>query len=145
MSKRDKPNGKLPLREASTEAGLKHNPFGQLGSTHGASNAPVLSPGPPEPARSTASTVPRGRVLLRREKKHRGGKAVVVIAGLRSHARLQLREIDALAQALKREIGCGGAVEAAGSDTEIVIQGDQPERVADALRSRGFRVEGVTS
>jgi translation initiation factor 1 (eIF-1/SUI1) len=36
-------------------------------------------------------------------------------------------------------------VERVRNDTEIVVQGDQPARVAELLRARGFRVDGVTS
>jgi translation initiation factor 1 (eIF-1/SUI1) len=87
----------------------------------------------------------RGRLVLRRETKHRGGKAVVVVAGLRANAHLAESEIATLAQHLKQQLGCGGSVERVASDTEIVVQGDQPARVAALLRARGFRVDGVTS
>jgi translation initiation factor 1 (eIF-1/SUI1) len=87
----------------------------------------------------------RGRLVLRRETKHRGGKAVVVVAGLRANAHLAESEIATLAQHLKQQLGCGGSVERVASDTEIVVQGDQPARVAELLRARGFRVDGVTS
>jgi translation initiation factor 1 (eIF-1/SUI1) len=46
---------------------------------------------------------------------------------------------------LKRELGCGGTLPAKHDKAEIVIQGDQPARVAELLRARGFRVDGVTS
>ena len=87
----------------------------------------------------------RGRLILRREKKHRGGKTVVIVAGLRSSAHLAESEIEKLAQHLKQQLGCGGAVERVTNDTEIVIQGDQPARIAELLRAQRFRVDGVTS
>jgi translation initiation factor 1 (eIF-1/SUI1) len=84
-------------------------------------------------------------LILRREKKQRGGKTVVVIAGLRASAHLAESEIEKLAQHLKQQLGCGGAVERVSNDTEIVIQGDQPARVAELLREKSFRVDGITS
>jgi translation initiation factor 1 (eIF-1/SUI1) len=83
--------------------------------------------------------------VLRREKKGRGGKTVVIVAGLRAQAHLPESEIAKVTQHLKQQLGCGGAVEHVTGDTEIVLQGDQPARVAELLTARGFRVGGVTS
>ncbi len=44
-----------------------------------------------------------------------------------------------------RQLGCGGTIERVPSDTEIVLQDDQPARVAELLRARGFRVDGLTA
>jgi translation initiation factor 1 (eIF-1/SUI1) len=128
--------------EVSKSAALKHNPFGALTGASAPQQAPAAAvpAAPPTPEKQKS----RGRLVQRRETKHRGGKAVVVIAGLRASAHLAESEIEKLAQELKREIGCGGAVQRAPNDTEIVIQGDQPARVAALLRARGFRVDGVT-
>ncbi|MDB4987172.1 MAG: yciH [Myxococcaceae bacterium] len=87
----------------------------------------------------------RGRLVLRRETKHRGGKPVVIVRGFAA-----LREFDAaatelLAKELKQKLGCGGTVERDGNEPQIVLQGDQPAKVAELLRARGFRVDGVTS
>jgi translation initiation factor 1 (eIF-1/SUI1) len=139
-----KKKDKLEVKAAGEGAALKHNPFGALSGA----SAPQHAPAAPLPATLTAAEPAkpksRGRLVQRRETKHRGGKAVVVIAGLRANAHLAESEIEKLAQDLKREIGCGGAVQRAPNDTEIVIQGDQPARVAELLRARGFRVDGVT-
>ena len=118
---------------------LKHNPFGALGAVSAPAGPPPVAP-PEAPAAKS-----RGRLVLRREKKQRGGKTVVVIAGLRTNAHLAESEIDKLAQHLKQQLGCGGAVERVANDTEIVIQGDQPARIAELLRAKSFRVDGVTS
>jgi translation initiation factor 1 len=140
---------KIEVRQAGEGPALKHNPFGALSSV----GAPVAGPAtaPPSPAEKNVVAVvapepkSRGRLVLRREKKGRGGKTVVVVAGLRASAHLAESEIDKLAQFLKQQLGCGGAVERVPNDTEIVIQGDQPARIAELLRAKSFRVDGVTS
>jgi translation initiation factor 1 len=133
---------KIEVPGAGEGPALKHNPFGALGGVT-APQAPATS----EPAVVAAPAPPksRGRLILRREKKQRGGKTVVVVAGLRASAHLAESEIEKLAQYLKQQLGCGGAVERVTNDTEIVIQGDQPARVAELLREKNFRVDGVTS
>jgi translation initiation factor 1 (eIF-1/SUI1) len=143
MSKRDARKDKLEIKPAGEGDALKHNPFGSLSA---ATAPPQITAKPQQVAPAEAPPKPksRGRLVQRRETKHRGGKAVVVIAGFRASAHLAESEIEKLAQALKKELGCGGAVQAAKNDTEIVIQGDQPARIAELLRARGFRVDGVT-
>jgi translation initiation factor 1 len=140
---------------AGTSA-LTHNPFASLLGTRAPEPAPAPEPtetAPAPPATKPASPAPaqtrvdkptgktRGRLVLRRETKHRGGKAVIVITGF-----AQLRDFDdaateALAKKLKQQLGCGGTVEAG----EIVLQGDRAAKVAELLRAEGFRVDGVTS
>jgi len=145
MSKSDKKT-KIAVAEAGRGPELKHNPFGALGgiAAPGAeqpSNVSVPPAVTPEPAAPKV----RGRLVLRREKKHRGGKTVVIVGGLRANAHLPESEIEKLAKHLKAQLGCGGSVERVTNDTEIVIQGDQPARVAELLRDKGFKVDGVTS
>ncbi|MES2309676.1 MAG: translation initiation factor [Verrucomicrobiota bacterium] len=80
----------------------------------------------------------KGRLILRREKKDRGGKTVVVVYGFDKLPGWGFDKIDALCKELRKKIGCGGAVEG----KEIMLQGDQPTRVAEYLESQGFRVDG---
>jgi translation initiation factor 1 (eIF-1/SUI1) len=82
-----------------------------------------------------------GRLVLRRETKHRGGKAVVIISGFDAIPGFDDAAIAALAKACKAALACGGTIDRA----EIVLQGDRPAEVAELLRARGFRVVGVTS
>lgn len=117
---------------------LKHSPFAALSHR----TAPAAQPTAAEEAQAAAPAPPkkpksRGRVVLRRETKHRGGKAVVIVGGLDT---IEGLDIARLAKDLKAKLACGGTVEAG----EIVIQGDQPARVAEWLREQGFRVDGVT-
>jgi translation initiation factor 1 len=81
----------------------------------------------------------KGRLILRREKKDRGGKTVVVVYGFDQLPGWGLDKMDLLCREIRKRIGCGGTVEG----KEIMIQGDQPSRVAEYLESQGFRVDGV--
>ena len=140
-----------PTTGTGGTSGFKHNPFAALG------NVPVATvPTPPtsEPAAKVPEAPPsvakeaprkRGRVVLRRETKHRGGKAVIIVTGLSALPDFDVRAAQELAQQLKQQLGCGGTVEERNGEREIVLQGDKPARVAELLRARGFRVDGVTS
>lgn len=88
----------------------------------------------------------RGRLVLRRETKHRGGKAVVIVRGFAQLAEFgDETKVAELAKELKQKLGCGGTVENGDGETEIVLQGDRAAKVAELLRAHGFRVDGVTS
>lgn len=127
---------------------LKHNPFAALAGRSAPAAAEPPAPPPavaPEPAPTAAKPKSRGRVVLRRETKHRGGKAVMIVTGLGKLPGHDAATIAALAKLLKQALGCGGTVEERDGAPEIVLQGDHPAKVAELLRAQGFRVEGVTS
>ena len=114
---------------------LTHNPFA------GIAPAKPVESAEPTPVAPPTSAARRGRVVLARETKHRGGKAVVIVRGLSQLPAWDDTAIEQLAKELKRSLGCGGtAVEG-----EIVVQGDRPAQVAEWLRAQRFRVDGVTS
>lgn len=69
------------------------------------------------------------RVGVRHESKGRAGKMVTVLSGLPEP------HLEALCKALKTAFGCGATVE--GPD--VVLQGDQTERVAPWLTAHGVR------
>ena len=71
-----------------------------------------------------------GRVRVFRETKGRRGKAVTVVRGLS----LDAEALDDLARELKRACGTGGTVK----DGAIEIQGDQRDRVMEALAAKGI-------
>jgi len=71
-----------------------------------------------------------GRVRVFRETRGRRGKAVTVVRGLP----LDAGQLDDLARELKRLCGTGGTVK----DGAVEIQGDQRDRVVEALVTRGF-------
>jgi translation initiation factor 1 len=79
--------------------------------------------------------------VLRRETKHRAGKAVIVISGLGALSNFDADAIESLAKQCRQKLGCGGSVQA----DEILLQGDRAADVAAMLRELGFRVDGVTT
>ena len=78
-----------------------------------------------------------GRVLLRRETAHRGGKTVVIVYDFASH--LPLSVIEKVAKKLRAACSTGGTVK----DRTIEIQGDQVAKVRATLEAEGFIVGGV--
>ncbi|MEZ5965601.1 MAG: stress response translation initiation inhibitor YciH [Planctomycetota bacterium] len=89
---------------------------------------------PPEPARQPRQPPPGdGVVRIKREVQGRGGKTVTSIDGLG----LAPPQLEALARDLKKQLGCGGSVEA----FTIVLQGDRRDRVQVLLEARGYRVK----
>lgn len=90
------------------------------------------APPPPAPRSAGDFAFDRaGKLVLRREKKGRGGKTVTVIAGLGWRP----RQLEELARALRKAFGCGSSVE---GDT-VVLQGDMTERAQRWLQERGAR------
>ncbi len=92
--------------------------------------------GEPEPADDAPKPAARptkpGRVVLRREKKGRGGKTVTTL----THHGLDPAAAKALAKRLRKSLGCGASVEG----DSIVLQGDQRDRAAELLEGEGWRI-----
>ena len=102
--------------------------------------AALSIPGLPEgitQAEKPARRSPPGRVVLRREKAHRGGKPVIVVSGF--HAGISSEEIECLAGDARRQLGCGGTVR----NREVELQGDNPAAVRKVFLDAGFRVDGI--
>ena len=78
-----------------------------------------------------------GRVVLRKEKAHRGGKTVIVVHDFAPQ--ITGTQIEAFAGKLKKACGCGGTVK----DRTIEVQGDQPGKIRTLLEAEGFQVAGV--
>lgn len=116
----------------SVGGGLQ-NPFAAL-DAGGLPSGPDL---PEEVPTGEIEQKVKGRVILRRETARRAGKTVVVVSGFDED--LGRDVLEAWASELKRACGCGGTVEG----REIVVQGDQPERVASFFRQKGLRVAGL--
>jgi translation initiation factor 1 len=74
-----------------------------------------------------------GVVRVRRETGGRGGKTVTAVHGIP----LAGSELKALAKALKKKCGTGGAVK----DGVVEIQGDHRETVQAELERRGYTVK----
>ncbi len=114
-----------------------NNPFAALeanGLPAGAVQRPASVPANREPYKPSKL----GRVVLRREKAHRGGKTVIVVYDFAPN--IGGAYIESLAGKLKAACGCGGTAK----DRTIEIQGDQPGRIRALLEQEGFRVAGVT-
>lgn len=100
-------------------------------------------PAGPEPAPEPPATGPGaiwklGRVVLRKETAHRGGKAVIVVHDFASH--LPVSVIETVAKTIQKQCGCGGTVKG----RTIEVQGDQAARVRAVLEKEGFKVAGVS-
>lgn len=95
------------------------------------------NPPAPQPQGIFTSGVKLGRVVLRRETAHRGGKTVVVIDQFAPN--ISLKQIQALAKKLRNACGCGGTTK----ERSIELQGNHIEKIRDLLEQEGFRVAGV--
>ena len=125
---------KSKLDLSPTGSGLS-NPFAALD----ASGLPAGPAAAPSAARAeTPKPSKFGRVVLRREKAHRGGKTVIVVHDFAPN--IGLKYIESLAGKLKSACACGGTAR----ERTIEIQGDQPARIRALLEQEGFQVAGVT-
>jgi translation initiation factor 1 len=109
-----------------------NTPFGEL-SAEGLPQGEITPP-------TTRHAAPTrlGRVVLRRETAHRGGKTVIVVHDF--PPQIRDAQIEALATKLKKTCGCGGTVKG----RTIEIQGDQPAKIRTLLEAEGFRAAGVS-
>jgi len=69
------------------------------------------------------------------EKKHRGGKAAIIIKGFEGTD----EELNDLAKKLKTGMGVGGSAK----DGEIIIQGDRREKLMEILEKLGYKTKRV--
>lgn len=103
-----------------------NNPFGSL--AHLRESLPA---GTATPKAAPKSVEGPARAVVRMERKGRGGKEVTVV----SHLGLTKARLDEWLKALKNGLGCGGQVDG----EEIVLQGDQRDRLPALLEARGVR------
>ena len=104
-----------------------------MGDAFAGLKLPDLPAAAPEPERVWKM----GRVILRKEKAHRGGKTVIVVDDFATH--LPVSVIETMAKKLRAGCGCGGTVK----ERKIEVQGDQAGKVRAILQSEGFEVAGV--
>lgn len=115
--------------------------FGGLASALAqAGLSPTRAPDPPEAPKVAAPAPPpstkgevrlSGKVVLRVQRKGRGGKTVTLIEGLR----LPPSALEALGKELRRTLGCGVSPEGEA----LVVQGDQADRLRPLLLARGAK------
>lgn len=85
----------------------------------------------PEDAVASAAPIFRAQVIVRKERKGRGGKPVTAIEGVQ----LTGPALSEFARVLRQQLGTRAQVE----DGRIVVGGDCGERLADWLRARGAK------
>jgi len=103
--------------------------------SHGLPEGPVPDESGDSSAAAPASKM--GRVVLRKEKAHRGGKSVIVIDDFDAvHSEAFISD---LARQLRQQCGCGGAVK----DRAIELQGEQSAKIRAFLEAKGFKVAGI--
>jgi translation initiation factor 1 len=147
MSRPKDPHKKVDVSRPAEP--LQYNPFAVLGELDALKNIPAAPEPEPEKSPPQNSVKPgghrpplqkfRGRLVLRRETKDRGGKVVVVISGFAELPGANSVMIANLAKELKGKLGCGGSFDR----QEIVLQGDRCAVVNALLEELGFRVDGV--
>ncbi len=114
-----------------------------LGNALAGLNLGPLPPAPEPPpvapaATQTAKAKKLGRVVLRRETAHRGGRTVIVIHDF--PPAVTAAGLEDLARDLRRAIGTGGTVH----ERTIEMQGDQPAKIRAFLEKLGYQVAGVS-
>ncbi len=127
-----------PKKRIDTQAAVSAQPG--LNSAFSQLNLGGLPPGPetPPPAPATPQRPARmGRVVLRRETAHRGGKTVIVLDGFSDH--LSEEFLTALGKKLRAACGSGGTQR----DRVLEIQGEHAPKIRELLAEEGFQVAGV--
>jgi translation initiation factor 1 len=94
---------------------------------------PTLSPDAPQPIKMRK----KGRVVLRKETAHRGGRIVIVVDQF--PAGTSENTLQDLARGLRKAIGTGGAVK----EQTIEMQGDHPDKIRKFLQEAGYDVGGI--
>jgi translation initiation factor 1 (eIF-1/SUI1) len=136
-----------PEREPEPAPTLRHNPFAALkkdgaGAISRLGNAQPIPGSEPKvvrsakpdrhnapPDRRIAKPAVHAAIVVRREKKGRGGKAVTLAEG----ADLAGRDLETLARELAKALGAGARVE----DGALVVQGEQVDRLVAWLGGIG--------
>lgn len=84
-----------------------------------------------------AETLPpqQQKLMIRLETKQRGGKKATLIRGFIGKA----DDMEALSKKIKNHCGTGGSI----TDGEILIQGDQVQKVKAYLQSLGYKTNNI--
>ena len=72
-------------------------------------------------------------LYVSRDKKSRGGKVATLVEGFEGSE----QELIELGKWLKQKCGVGGSAK----DWEIIVQGDKRDKVAELLKTKGFKVK----
>ena len=108
------------------------NDLSQLGSLVYSTNPDYQ----PEEEETVESLTPEEQQLEAHfSKKGRGGKIVTVIKGFEG----SYEDLKQLGKELKNKLGVGGSVK----DGEIIIQGNNRDKVMQILKDKGFKVKKI--
>ncbi len=118
----------------ASDTGILHNPFLKISGELGLSRTAEVTLDDDSNKKSSQIDFSIAievieRVILRKEKKGRGGKTVTVLE-VRPSDKVDL---SVLSKSIKNAIGCGGKIEG----TLIVLQGDIAGRVEEWFKSQG--------
>ena len=123
-----------------------HKPLAGLAALRGhlpdAPSGPASASEAGAPVRGMEASAPR--MVVQRERKHRGGKTVTRIRAAGEAAQRARSAVtgpggmppEQLARTLARSLGCGASVE----DGDVLLQGDQVNRAAEWLERQVARV-----
>lgn len=114
-----------------TDSKKPSNPFAALASLK--ATLPAGEAPPPKPDTKSAAVDKRfaGKLVVAKSKKGRGGKTVTCVRGIDANE----AQLEQLAKELRQALGCGSSVE----EKEIIVQGEQTERVAKWLEAQGAK------
>jgi translation initiation factor 1 len=138
MGKKNKKNKKQREQAPQSEPS---GGFGGLGAALAAQGFSAKTAGPAQvtpaqgiPAKGAIPTkeASLGKVVVRRERKGRGGKTVTVLEG----ASIAAADRDAMAKSVRKALGCGARAEG----KTIVVQGDQRDSAKAWLEKKGAKV-----
>ena len=93
-----------------------------------ATSTPAAAPPAPQPVRGI-DLAKAGKIVVRRERKGRGGKTVTLISGIERPP----AQLDEIARAMRKALGCGSTVEG----NLIILQGDIVPRAQAWLQEHG--------
>lgn len=84
-----------------------------------------------------ADTLPpqQQKLMIRLETKQRGGKKATLVSRFVG----KNKDLENLAKAIKNHCGTGGSI----VDGEILIQGDQVQKVKTFLQSKGYKTNNI--
>jgi len=88
-----------------------------------------------EHSQSESLSAAEQKLTVRLETKHRGGKAVTLVLGFVG----KNEELEELGKKLKNYCGTGGSAK----DGEILVQGDQRDKVLQWLVKNGYKAKKV--
>ena len=130
--------GMRPEKNKRIEINPDQSGLAGLGNAFAGLSLGPLPAGPaPTPAAEPKKAKRLGRVVLRKETAHRGGKAVIVVYDFPPE--VNAAALEDLAKQLRKSLGTGGTVR----ERTIEMQGDQSEKIRAFLESIGWQVAGV--